>query len=75
MDVSRSSFPCISPEVRRAVDDGRALLLRVTRDPERFLLRVGSAEEIFLNAEGRPVDRVPIRFDHLTADDVVVFVT
>lgn len=76
MNVLRTSFPGISPAVKTALAEGRALLMRVRRGDtatERFLLRVGN-EEVFLNADGHRVERVPVRVEQLVADDVVTFV-
>lgn len=76
MNVPRTSFPAISPEVKTALDEGRALLMRVRRgDPaaERFLLRVGD-QEVFLNADGNAVEQVPVCVEQLVAADVVTFI-
>lgn len=75
MNVPRTRFPGMSSEVKAAIEEGRALLLRVRAggpEAERFLLQVGS-EEVFLNADGRAVPSVPVLTELLAVDDVVSF--
>lgn len=76
MDVNPASFPAMSDAVKEAIEEGRAILLRVRRgdaDAERFLLRVGDVE-LCVDTSGRSVDHVPVDVDQIVAEDVVTFI-
>ena len=76
MRVPLDHFPDLSDEVKGAIEEGRAVLLRVRRgapDAERFLLRVDDLE-FYVDGSGRAADRVQVRTDQVVAEDVVTFV-